>query len=353
MLRVREDLIQSEGGAVHRLLKRTNDPTVMRRCQVVLHSMQGFSPPKIASMVWWSEEWVRRVIKDYNRMGRNALFPQRAGGRPPTFTPPLRRAMVDIALSSPRDHGYAFGPWSLDRLRDTIVMEGVVESISKERLREILHEEAVSFQAVKTWKESKDPKFRQKVKRLRELTNRGHNPPIVVAADEMGPISLKPYGGRTWSRSGHPDRVRATYKRTLGVRHLMGMYDYYHKTLRGYLSRRKCGSDWVKFLRYVRRWYPPGKRIYLIQDNLSAHTTPDCRREARRLKITFVPIPTNASHWNPIETHFRSLRQKVLTGSDYRDWRPLGYAIQGGIRELNEIHSPPPRKVKRCLWLRH
>lgn len=353
MHRVREDLIQNEGGAVHRLMKRTNDPTVMRRCQVVLHSMQGFSPPKIASMVWWSEEWVRRVIKDFNRIGRDALFPQRSGGRPPTFTPPLRRAMVDIALSSPRDHGYAFGPWSLDRLRDTIVMEGVVESISKERLREILHEEAVSFQAVKTWKESRDPKFRQKVKRLRELTNRAHNPPIVVAVDEMGPISLRPYGGRTWARSGHPDRVRATYKRTLGVRHLMGMYDYYHKVLRGYLSRRKCGSDWVRFLRYVRTWYPPGKRIYLIQDNLSAHTTPDSRSEARRLKITFVPIPTNASHWNPIETHFRSLRQKVLTGSDFRDWRSLGRAIQGGMRELNEIHGPSPRKVKRCLWLRH
>jgi transposase len=110
MLRVREDLILREGAAVHRLMQRTRDPTVMRRCQVGLHSMQGFSPPKIASMVWCSEEWVRRVIKDFNRMGRHALFPQRAGGRPPTFMPPLRGAMVEIALSSPRDHGYAFGP---------------------------------------------------------------------------------------------------------------------------------------------------------------------------------------------------------------------------------------------------
>ena len=133
----------------------------------------------------------------------------------------------------------------------------------------------------------------------------------------------------------------------------MGMYDYYHKVLRGYLSRRKCGSDWVKFLRYVRRWHPSGERIYLIQDNLSAHTTPECRREARRLKITFVPIPTNASHLNPIETHFRGLQQKVLTASDYRDWRSLGHALQGGMRELNQLHSPAPRKTKRCLWVRH
>ena len=352
MLRVRE-IPQGEAESLHRLMQRTRDPTVMRRCQVLFHSMQGFSPPKIASMVFWSEAWVRRVIKDFNRMGRDALFPERSGGRPPKFTPALRRAMVDVALAHPRDHGYAFGPWTLDRLRDTIVMEGIVESISKERLREILHEEAVNFQAVKTWKQSKDPKFAEKVLRLRELTNREHNPPIVVAVDEMGPISLQPYGGRTWSRSGSPDRVRATYKRTHGVRHLMGMYDYYHRRLRGYLSPRKTGRDWVKFLRYVRSWYPSNEPIFLIQDNLSAHTTPAAVREAERLWIRFAPIPTNASYYNPIETHFRSLRQKVLTGSDFPDWRSLGRALQGGMRELNELHATPARKLKRCLWVRH
>ncbi|MFZ0830946.1 MAG: IS630 family transposase [Thermoplasmata archaeon] len=352
MLRVR-DLSPEEGEAINRTMNRTRDPTVMRRAQVVLHSNQGFSPPKIARMVFWSEEWVRRVIKDFNRMGRDALYPNRAGGRPPTFTPPIRQALVDVALSRPKDHGYTVGQWTLDRLRSTAVMEGIVESISKERLREILHEEAVSFQAVKTWKQSTDPKFREKVKRLRALMNREHNPPIVVAVDEMGPISLKPYGGHTWARSGHPDRVRATYHRFGGVRHLMGMYDYFHRTLRGYLSPRKRGANWVRFLRYVRRWYPSGERIYLVQDNFSAHTTPEARRVARRLRISFVPIPTSSSHLNPIETHFRSIREIALTGTDFRDWRALGGAIQGAMRELNARHSAPSHKVKRCLWVRH
>ncbi|MGA8542700.1 MAG: IS630 family transposase [Thermoplasmata archaeon] len=352
MLRVR-DLSPEEGEAINRTMNRTRDPTVMRRAQVVLHSNQGFSPPKIARMVFWSEEWVRRVIKDFNRMGKDALFPTRAGGRPPTFTPTVRQALVDLALSPPKEHGYTVGPWTLDRLRSTAVMSGIVESISKERLREILHEEAVSFQAVKTWKQSTDPRFREKVKRLRALMNREHNPPIVVAVDEMGPISLKPYGGRTWARSGHPDRVRATYNRFGGVRHLMGMYDYFHRTLRGYLSPRKRGANWVRFLRYVRRWYPSGERIYLVQDNFSAHTTREARREARQLKISLVPIPTNSSHLNPIETHFRSIREIALTGTDFQEWRALGGAIQGAMRELNARHSAPAHKVKRCLWVRH
>ncbi|MHB8352307.1 MAG: hypothetical protein ACYDFT_06460 [Thermoplasmata archaeon] len=40
---------------------------------IVLHSYQGLSPPKIAGLVLWTENWVRGVIKDYNRVGRIAL----------------------------------------------------------------------------------------------------------------------------------------------------------------------------------------------------------------------------------------------------------------------------------------
>jgi hypothetical protein len=142
---------------------------------------------------------------------------------------------------------------------------------------------------VKTWKSSKDPMFAEKLRRLEELTNRQHNPPIVVSVDEMGPISLQPYGGHTWARSGHPDRVPATYKRLGGVHYLMGAYDYYHQRFRGYLSRRKTGADWVRFLRWVRSKYPSEGRIYLIQDNLFPPTPP--RRRWRRPEGRGSPSP--------------------------------------------------------------
>ena len=91
MLRVRE-LSLSEGEALSRLVRRTKDVTVMKRAMVILHSHQGFRPPKIAQMVWWSEDWVRRIIKDYNRLGRDALYPKKAPGAPLTFTQEHRQA---------------------------------------------------------------------------------------------------------------------------------------------------------------------------------------------------------------------------------------------------------------------
>jgi transposase len=353
MLRVRP-LSDEEGPALSRLVKRSHDATVAKRAMVVLHSYQGFSPPKIASMIFWSEAWVRQVIKDYNRMGRDALYPKKNPGPEPKFTPTIRRVIVQFALSRPKDHGWQ-GPtsWSLDLLRESLVEEGVLESISRERLRQILIEESVTFQSVKTWKSSKDPKFAEKLRRLEELTNRQHNPPIVVSVDEMGPISLQPYGGRTWARSGHPDRVPATYKRLGGVRYLMGAYDYYHKRLRGYLSRRKTGADWVRFLRWVRSKYPSGGRIYLIQDDLSTHTTPAAVAEARRPRITFVPTPTNASHLNPIETHFRTIRRWAFTRTNYTDWSEVDRIVRASIRRLNHAHCVTNSRPALRWWTRH
>ena len=116
-------------------------------------------PPKIAAMLRWSEEWVRRVTQDSDRMCWNALYPNRAGGRPREFTKKVRKQLVDVALPRPKDHRYTVGPRTLERIRDTAVMEGIVGSVSTEPLREILHEEAASFRAVRTWKESKGPEF--------------------------------------------------------------------------------------------------------------------------------------------------------------------------------------------------
>ena len=174
-------------------MKRPNDPTVVKRAMIVLPSFQGFSPPKIAGLALWSQDWVRRVIQDCNRVGRDALYPKKSPGPEPKFTPTIRKAIVSFALSRPKDHGWQ-GPtsWSLDLLQETLVFEGVVESIRRERIRQILLEESVTFPSVKTWKSSKDPRFAEKLRRLNELTHRPHNPPNVVSVDEMGPISLQP-----------------------------------------------------------------------------------------------------------------------------------------------------------------
>ena len=47
--------------------------------------------------------------------------------------------------------------------------EGVVDDISHEGLRVLLREEGVTFQRLKTWKASKDPRYAEKKARVEHL----------------------------------------------------------------------------------------------------------------------------------------------------------------------------------------
>ncbi len=60
------------------------------------------------------------------------------------------------------DHGLSFSRWSLTKLAEFVVAEGVVDDISHEGLRDLLRKEGVSFQVIKTFKQSNDPTTRPK-----------------------------------------------------------------------------------------------------------------------------------------------------------------------------------------------
>ena len=74
-----------------------------------------------------------------------------------------------MALSRPTDHDLPFSTWSLTKLADFLVAEGVVDDISHEGLRLLLREEGVSFQVIKTWKRSTDPDYEAKKNRVLQL----------------------------------------------------------------------------------------------------------------------------------------------------------------------------------------
>ena len=168
-VRLRE-ISPKEGNRLLRMVRRgTGSVVTWRRAQIVLLSAQGMSPPKISEVVFTDPDTVREVIHNFNRDGFEALYPRYRGGRPPTFTLPKRQQVKRIALSDPTDLGQPFATWSLAKLADYLVAEGVVQDISHEGLRQLLREEDVRFQAVRTWKRSNDPEFQAKRDRIVEL----------------------------------------------------------------------------------------------------------------------------------------------------------------------------------------
>jgi len=369
-VRVRE-VSNEEGNRLLRAVRRSSGSIVTwRRSQMVLLSAQGMDPSQIAGVTFTSPDRVRDVIRNFNADGFDALYPRYRGGRPPKYSESERAEIKRIALSRPADHDLPFSTWSLTKLAEHLVAKEVVEDISHEGLRKLLDAEGVSFQRIKTWKESSDPEFEAKKNRVLELYEiaDGKRDPAageaseVICLDEFGPLNLQPRPGRQWAarsrrRRGEHEtgrkprrRLRATFNRTQGVRHLFAAFDLRADKLYGHVKPRKRRGEFLAFLRYVRSLHPLETRIAIVLDNFSPHLTTKLDQRvgeyAAANNIELAYVPTNASWLNRIEPQFTGLRYFALDGTDHPSHTEQGQMIRRYIGWRNRNASNPDlRKV--------
>jgi transposase len=124
-LRVRA-IDDDQGRRLVRIVHRgTGSVVTWRRAQMVLLPAQGMDVPAIAKVAFTSEDRVRDVIRNFNADGFSSLYPKYKGGRPPKFTLPQRREIKKIAKAGPVGHDLPFSTWSLAKLAEFLVAEGV------------------------------------------------------------------------------------------------------------------------------------------------------------------------------------------------------------------------------------
>jgi transposase len=159
----------TEGQRLQRIGRTAKDPVRLRRAIVVLMSAQGQSVPDIAHLLDCSQEYVRTVIHAFNETGFAALDPKWSGVRLRTISEQVRRQICLLARCCPRDLGLAFSTWSLAKLAEHLAVTGVAV-VSRESIRQILHDAGIRWLATKTWKASTDPNFIAKMHRVLDLT---------------------------------------------------------------------------------------------------------------------------------------------------------------------------------------
>jgi hypothetical protein len=157
------------------------------------------------------------------------------------------------------------------------------------------------FQAVRSWKRSSDPAFEAKKNRILELyaiadglADAGpDDPTVVICLDEFGPLNLQPQpNGRSWAPRKKPRRIRATYTRPHGVRHLLCALDVADDLFSGEVTERKTRVEFLAFCDQVRARYPDGTKLAFVLDNFSVHKGDDVREWAATNNVSSPTRPT-------------------------------------------------------------
>jgi len=318
-----------EKGKLKRMKRQLTNAVNSRHARIILLSRGGMGNGAVAECVGYSAAWVRQIIHRFNDGGIDAItwYPYYcARGGPRKFMADVTEQIAEVALSSPKVL-IGMSVWSLPKLRDYLVAQKIVAGISVERLRQILRQRKIRWRHTKTWKDSTDPHFWAKYRRLRRLYARRPAGGRRISVDEFGPLNLLPRHGKHYARTGHVDRHRATYNRKGGVRHMFGAYDLERDTLVGQFVTHKNRGTFLTFLKWLRRRYPSREVLHVILDNATFHNRPEILLYAAEHRIRFYWTPTSASWLNRIECHFTALKKFALDNTDYRSHEDMQAAI--------------------------
>lgn len=145
---------------------RSKDAFVMRRCQILLASSRGQSPPRIALSLGCGSQTARNAIHGFNECGLDALV---AGSSRPkrtraAFDKSSAEAVRGLLHRSPREFGRDSSLWTLGMAAEVAFEEGIIQRrVSGETIRATLARLlGVRWKRAKRWITSPDPLYERK-----------------------------------------------------------------------------------------------------------------------------------------------------------------------------------------------
>jgi transposase len=307
---------------LHRLKRQATNQVNSSHARIILLSSGGVGNREIAERVDRVSQWVRQIIHRFNQGGVGAIewYPYWQGHNTPRkFFADVVEQIAEVALSSPKSL-IGMTQWSLSKLREYLVSQKIVAHISLDWLHTLLVRFGIRWRHTKTWKDSNDPEFWPKYRRIRRLYRRRPDGGRRICVDEFGPLNLQPRHGQCLAMKGKKrvERHRATYCRKGGVRHFLAAYDMETGHLFGQFYVNKKWQQWLAFLKWLRRRYRLSETLHVILDNYGPHLKEEVLQWVSTHNIKLYFVPTNASWLNRIESQFTAMRKFALDNSDYR-----------------------------------
>ena len=141
---------------------KSQDAFIRDRARLILFSCQALRAKEIEGKMSCGIRKVRKAIKDFNKKGLAALQRGKAKGAVPKFDNVIKKMILMHFSQKPSKFNYHFTTWTLPRFTNHLIDYKVVESISIEKVRQILDEAGARLKRSKRWQYSPDKDFHKK-----------------------------------------------------------------------------------------------------------------------------------------------------------------------------------------------
>jgi hypothetical protein len=282
--------------------------------------------------------------------------------RKPTEHKELRaatRALIEILHHKPKVYGINRSNWSQRSLAEAFE-KLCGQRVSKSTVGRLLKEANLSWKNSRRVLTSPDPNYREKVELLLNILQSLKADEDLFFIDELGPLQVKRYGGRSYTLKG----VTPTHPQTphsKGSITLYGALSALSNQVTWFYGKSKDSAGTIDLAEILFNQYQAKSKIYLTWDAASWHGSDELVRWADSLNtwneasgagpcIEFVPLPSSAQFLDVIEAVFSGMKRAVIHNSDYQSEEEMKTAISTHFRERNEFFRHNPKRAGKKIW---
>ena len=274
----------------------------------------------------------------------------------PPVTEELRQALFRTLHTPPHEYGLNRTTWRITDLIEVLTDRGF--ALNEPTASRLIREAGYRWRKARVVLTSNDPKFREKLDRLRETLARLKDDEAFFSVDEFGPFAVRMRGGRALVPPGG-FRVVPQWQKSKGALIVTAALELTSNQVSHFYSKRKNTEEVISMLRRLVSEYSDRRRIYVTWDAAPWHRSRSLfdfirtrNAEAARFgpEIHIVPLPARAQFLNVIESVFSGMARAIVHNSDYASPEAARSAIERHFAERNEHFRRHPRRAGKRIW---
>jgi transposase len=322
---------------LERIVAAASSPQqLVLRAKIVLAAWRREANANIARDLGVCVDTVRTWRARFRRGGIPALLDRPRSGRPPVYGLEEQLLIVATVTEAPEVDSHWTHRSLAQRLAEPV-------GISASQIGRILASLDVKPHRVRGWlNRPADPAFHRKAQTVCRLYL---DPPaadtVLFSVDEKTAIQARSRKRATRpARPGRVERREFEYVRH-GTVSLMAAMNVTTGTIHPKIIKRNDSATFIEFLTELAATVDPDKKIHLILDNGSSHTSKATRKwikEHPRITVTYTPC--HASWLNMIEIFFSILTRRMLRRGDFASREDLLQKITTFITTYNTTAKP-------------
>jgi transposase len=320
----------------------------------------GGSRVKFCSGTGISTASIERWRASYSKYGEAGLRPRtRRKFANRTNALESKERILKIFHSRPVTYGINRTNWTGESLAKAFRMTHGVAIAASTACR-YLRKSGYTMRRARQVLTSSDPKYGERVEVLLRILQTLGSTETLFFVDELGPLAVKKYGGRTFVKRGRT-LVVPQLQTSKGSIVLAGALCATTNQMTWCYVQSKDTAAMIDLMELVFSEHRDKTHLYITWDAASWHDSISLTDwlESFNLKtteakegplITLVPLPSRSQFLNVIESVFGTMKKAVIHHSDYQSAHEMKSAISLHFRERNAYFRENPRRAGNRIW---